>query len=867
MMPNPEDKSFLQSVGGKILAACLIGAIAVALAWVVLRVGFKEILMTVDRLSAPNEKLRIVNDLFHNITRLDQLQKTYALRNPDKPAGIFRRESRHLLQTIDTLRQLSAGNPAQVQRLDSMVTILHNRNQLFDSYAKLKSAFVQNEALSQRIRAVGKVIANRKPEVDSSIIRTNETTTTTTIIPEANNDSRKKSRQSFFSRLFGTRKALELPPALKQVEEELKVQIDTLSVAKQDKSIQKVQQIMRRLENEQHQRTNRLLARELALINAEGQLHHQLLRILHAIESEEINLVKNNSRLATQVVNASIGRIKTIIIITSLVAAFLVFLIFIDISRTNKYRRQLIAAKEEAEYLGQVKQRFLANMSHELRTPLQSIIGFAEQARRQEKPNPEFLEAIYQSSDHLLQIVNEVLDYSRIVSDTFSFEQRPFSLCQLAAEVVETMKPQAARKRLAVVLESQVPDIPLLGDPFRLRQILYNLLGNAIKFTAHGQVTLKITAGAFAEQQQHYCLAVADTGIGIPASETNRIFKVFEQVDGAVQGTSTGTGLGLSIVKTLVESQGGSIAVSSEPGKGSTFTLQLAFPLAPAAPATLAAPRDLPAGRPLFSGEILVVDDDAFILQLCGVIFNKHHIRNTCTTDARAVLEKQWDENLQLVLTDIRMPEVNGLELCRALRSRVPASCRIVALTAQALPEEREAILAQGFDGLLMKPFREQELLALVGGQPSATPAVPAAPAAITGPGDPPPRGPEAAMYQPDFSTLIRMTGGEEKLLQAVLHQFMAETGQDLAQLQDSLQQPAQAGTRELVVEVVHRLAGRSGQIGAKKLASRLQALEAALLDPRQPPGAWLGELAVLQQEVKALKAAVADKLHELQAA
>jgi signal transduction histidine kinase/CheY-like chemotaxis protein/CHASE3 domain sensor protein len=851
MMPNPEEKSFLQSVGGKVVAAFLIGAIAVALAWVVLRVGFKEILVTVDRLSAPNEKLRIVNDLFHNITRLDQLQKTYAIRNPDKPAGIFKQESRHLLQTIDTLRQLSAGNRAQVQRLDSMKAILRTRNQLFDSYAKLKSDFVQNEALSRRIRSVSKVIANHKPEVDSSIIRTNQKTTTTTFV-QGPEDARKGGRQSFFSRLFGSRKSAGLPPALKQVEEELMVQVDTLSVAKQDSAIWKVEKIMRRIEGEQHHRTNRLLGRELELINTEGQLHHQFLRILHAIEAEEIKLVKNNNQLATTVVNASIHRINTIIIVTSLVGALLIFLIFTDISRSNKYRRQLIAAKEEAEYLGQVKQRFLANMSHELRTPLQSIIGFAEQIRRQEKPDPQFLEAIYQSSDHLLQIVNEVLDYSRIVSDTFSFEQQPFCMQQLAAEVVETMKPQAARKRLAVVLERRMlPDTWLLGDPFRLRQILYNLLGNAIKFTESGQVTLKISAQAAADEQVHFCLVVQDTGIGIPASEIDRIFKEFEQVDGAVRGTSAGTGLGLSIVKTLVESQGGSIAVSSAPGRGSAFTLQLAFPKTPAPALAATPPRALPAGAPLFAGEILVVDDDAFILQLCGVIFNKHHIRHICTTDGRAVLEKKWD-TLQLVLLDIRMPDINGLDLCRALRSRVPAHCRIMALTAQALPEERQAILAQGFDGLLMKPFREQELLALIG------PAMPIEPPKVM---------PAGVGQQTDFSALIRMTGGEEALLRAVLHQFVVETRQDLKQLQQGLHQPVQGRAPEIVVEVIHRLAGRSGQIGAKKLSARLRALEVALRGPQQPLDGWLGEIAVLQQEVKALKAEVAHKLLELQEA
>ncbi|MGV3505025.1 MAG: hybrid sensor histidine kinase/response regulator [Adhaeribacter sp.] len=862
MMPNPEERSFLQSVGGKVVAAFLIGAVALALAWVVLRVGFREILVTVDRLSAPNEKLRIVNGLFHNITRLDQLQKAQALRNPEMPAGNFQQASRSLLLTIDTLRQMSAGNPAQLQRLDSMKAILHHRNELFDSYAKLKADFVQNEALASRIKSMGHLLANRKPQVDRSVIRTDKKVTTTTIYP---GDSR-KPRQTFFNRLFGSRKA-NLPSPLKQVEEDLKVQVDTLSVARRDNAIGKVQQIMRRIEGEQHLRTNRLMARELALVNTESQLHHQLLRILQALEAEEISLVKNNNQLATMVVNASISRINTILLVAAGLAGLLIFLIFTDISRSNRSRRQLIAAKEEAERLGQVKQRFLANMSHEIRTPLQAIIGFAEQLRHQQKPDPAFLEAIYRSSDHLLQIVNQVLDYSRIVSDTFAFEQKPFCLQQLAAEVVASLKPLAGAKNLELVLESELQaGAPVLGDAFRLRQVLYNLLGNAIKFTQQGRVTLQLSA-TDAGEKTSVRLAVRDTGIGIPAGEAERIFKVFEQVQGAAGGSAAGTGLGLSIVKSLVENQGGRISLSSVPGQGSVFTVELNYPKAAAAGLPAAPGLALPAGGCPAHGQVLVVDDDAFILQLCRAILGKHQVPNTCLSTGRSLLERDFDQNLQLVLLDIRMPEIGGLELCRVLRSRVPAACRIIALTAQALPEERQAILAQGFDGLLMKPFREQELLALLQAPaPVAAEALAPPVAAFQAPASPAPALAGPAYQQADFSVLIRMTGGEEALLQAVLQQFMTETQQDLDQLQQQLRSRRRGRLPRTLGGLLHRLAGRTGQLGARKLSARLQAAETALRDPRQSPEAWLGELAVLQQEVKALKAEVAGKLRECQA-
>ncbi|MGV3640667.1 MAG: hybrid sensor histidine kinase/response regulator [Adhaeribacter sp.] len=861
MMPKPEERSFLQSVGGKVVAAFMIGAIAVALAWVVLRVGFREILVTVDRLSAPNEKLRIVNGLFHNITRLDQLQKAQALRNPEMPAGNFQQASRSLLLTIDTLRQMSAGKPAQLQRLDSMKVILHHRNQLFDSYAKLKADFVQNDSLAGRIKSMGRLLANRKPQVDRSVIRTDKKVTTTTIYP---GESR-KPRQTFLSRLFGNRKA-NAPSPLKQVEEDLKVQVDTLSVARRDNAIGKVQQIMRRIEGEQHRRTNRLMARELALVNAESQLHHQLLRILQALEAEEINGVKNNNQLATMVVNASISRINAILLVAALLAVMLIFLIFTDISRSNRYRRQLIAAKEEAEHLGRVKQRFLANMSHEIRTPLQAIIGFAEQLRHQQKPDPAFLEAIYRSSDHLLQIVNQVLDYSRIVSDTFAFEKKPFCLQQLAAEVVASIKPLAGAKNLKLVLESELDACTLvLGDPFRMRQVLYNLLGNAIKFTEQGQVTLQLHAADAGDKTQ-FRIAVQDTGIGIPVADAERIFKVFEQVQGAGGASAAGTGLGLSIVKTLVESQGGRIALSSVPGQGTVFTVELSYPKA--SPALLPATPDLalPAGSCAAGGQVLVVDDDAFILQLCQAILGKHQVPHTCTSEGRALLERDFDQSLQLVLLDIRMPEISGLELCRALRSRVPAGCRIIALTAQALPEERQALLSQGFDGLLMKPFREQELLALLQTPAAAAEARSLAVEAEEEASMPAPAGPAAAYQQADLSVLIRMTGGEEALLQAVLQQFMAETQQDLDQLQKQLRSRRRSRLPQALAGVLHRLAGRTGQLGARKLSARLQAAEVALLDPRQSPETWLGEVAVLQQEVRALKAEVAGKLRECQA-
>ncbi|QNF32639.1 response regulator [Adhaeribacter swui] len=853
------DKFFLQSIRRKVIAAFLIGAIAIGLSWVVTRVGFEEMLFTVNKLSTPNEKLKVVNNLFRSITQLDQLQRVQAIKNPNKPYAAFKKESDYLLKTLDTLRELSTSNPLQVRRLDSMETILRSRDKLFMSYLKLRKDLVHNEALSRRIQGVSKYIAkNNKPKVDTSIVITNQRYVTTTTLPNADTLQiviKKKPKKSFLSRLFGGRKEEPVLPALKQVEEELKIQVDTLAVAKQDSSIWKIQKMMRRMEREQHDRTTKLLNRELALIHTNNQLHTQLLAILHVIEAEEINLDKQNSHQATEVVRASISRMNGIMVVFFAVAAFLAYLILIDIARSHQYRKQLIAAKEEAEHLGQVKQRFLANMSHEIRTPLQAIIGFAEQVHQQPQPKREALEAIYRSAEHLLQIVNEVLDYSRITSGKFTFEQQVFNMHQLIADVIQTMRVPAEQKSLALILKSTLPaSLYVSGDAFRLRQVLYNLLGNAIKFTHTGSVVLQVehTPG---EDMVDISFSVIDTGIGIPAPELERIFYLFEQADASVVRTHGGTGLGLSIAKTLVESQNGTIDVGSEPGVGSCFVIKLPFALATAPEPEVPG---LPVHQPLKyispnspNGKVLVVDDDAFIIQLCSTILNKYGILNTCTSNAAAILNQPWDSNIKLVLMDIRMPEINGLELCRRLRKKVGKNVKIVALTAQALPEEREAILAEGFDGILMKPFREQELLAWINAQqitgtgilPESTPDVLVTPAAV----------------ELDLSLLTRMTGNDDEQLRAILNQFIWDTEQDIDELEISLEEEAP----ETVAAIVHRLAGRTGQVGAKELAERLRQIEVAL-NNQQPLAQVTPELEPLQQEVKELTKKIIQKVKSL---
>lgn len=830
-MPAFKERFALFSIRKKVVLAFIIGCIAVALSWVIVRVSFREMLDTVKSSTAPHEKLRLVNSLFQAVSRLDQAQRSQAIRNPGLPYESFLKESQTLLKLIDTLRAYSRDNPEQLLRLDSMEDILHRKDELFIRYLRMRADFMYNKTLSKRINDLSDYIAVMGSQRDSNVVTTEHRTTTTTITDNPDTAEKKTGAEAFFRRLFGRKKAdRDKAQPRKSVTEVLNVHVDTLAVAQRDSMIRGIESAMQGIEKDQHYKGMKLVSREMALNNSSSLLIAQLLSMIRKLEAEEIGILSRNNAKATEVVNSSMLRTGIIMLLFLAITGILVFLILADISKSNLYRARLLEAKEEAERLSAVKQRFLANMSHEIRTPLQSIIGFSEQIRKEEKPEQESLDAIYHSSGHLLQIVNEVLDYSRIVSGKFSFEKQNFSMRQLLTEVAKTMEMQALKKNIGFACELPAEEMLYSGDAFRLRQILYNLLGNAIKFTEKGRVTLKAEAHPFPKKTE-FIFRIADTGIGMSEEEKKRVFTIFEQADTTIQRTFGGTGLGLSIVKSLVEAQNGSIDLQSTPGEGSEFTIRLAYQNVNAAAAGLP---DQPAGPLLpFRGKVMVVDDDPFILRLCSAIFQKHAVGHVCYLSAAEALAAPRDEEISIVLTDVRMPVTGGVELGRLLRGQKDFDAKIIALTAQVLPGEKELLLRQGFDGILMKPFMEADLLRITGMHA----------AGITHGGS---GTAEGAVF--DLSAILQMSMNDPELLKDNLRVFTEEATKDLELLQAA---PGENNARRLS-ETAHRLAGKTAQAGAKAIAAELRMIEKEL-EAGKDPEMYREEILALCNAVKGL--------------
>jgi signal transduction histidine kinase/DNA-binding response OmpR family regulator len=789
----------------KILAAFLLTLIAIAVALTIAHFSFSEMMGTVDKLSEPNEKLLKLNKVFEEITTLDQQQRAEAIQNPEKPFKYFLDQTGYLQLMIDSLAALKWDN-VQRKRLQSLREILDQRNQIFVSYMKVKAELADNKAFSLQLDTLSNILRQGQKNTDSIV-----TTQRQTITRYIQQDSLKAaaSRKSFLKKLFSKKKdkVADVPPV--QVEEQTNVTVDTLTIAHNGIDIDAIQRRMRELEIDQRSQRKKLQNKELELIHANSLFINQLLNTLHEVENEELANIRASNHKAADVFNIGITRMQILMLSFFVAIALLLYFILLDISKSNYYRQQLEKARDHAEELSKIKQRFLANMSHEIRTPLQSIIGFSEQLKQQSNGG-EAVEAIHSSSEHLLHIVNEVLDYSRIASGNFSISKEPFKLLSVVREIESAIRIQAQRRNLTFLVDTEkTGEFHLTGDAFRLRQILYNLLGNAVKFTPGGFVKLAVTTRE-EEGSVKAVFEITDSGIGMSEEELKRVFNQFEQANVDITKTYGGTGLGLSIVKSLVEVQNGTLDVTSKPGTGSTFRVALTFekyqPLAEAA--------DGRSDKPIASTpatHVFVVDDDPMILKLCGLILRKNEIPYRAFERAEDLLNLKPQQDVSHILMDIRMPGINGVELCKLLKPKYPQA-KFIALTAHVLPEEKNSLLDKGFDIVLSKPFHEREIVHLLGSQKKKS-------------------NESNDSTMPDFRVVREMTMGDDALFQSIMQQFIEESDEDVTRLE----QHVKLNNRKAVREVVHKLAGRFAQMGVTHISEKFHELEIRLVSGGEP--------------------------------
>ncbi|MGA2721322.1 MAG: ATP-binding protein [Bryobacteraceae bacterium] len=389
-------------------------------------------------------------------------------------------------------------------------------------------------------------------------------------------------------------------------------------------------------------------------------------------------------------------------------------------------RAKVLEEKTRADEANQAKSRFLAHMSHEIRTPLNGVIGLSRLLEEMSVPDEarDTLRLIHSSGDALLSVVNGILDFSKIEAGKLDVEVIPFRLRACLEESLEMFRPAAAKKDLGLRC-SLAPDVPewAAGDGTRLRQVLLNLLSNALKFTSSGEVTLSAKVDREDDAAHLIAIEVRDTGIGIPPEDLHSLFNSFSQVDASISRRYGGTGLGLAITKRLVELMGGAISVESKPGVGTRFRFTILLPEAqePRPAQTVVAPA--PGERGL---KVLVAEDNPVNQIVVLALLRKLGVNADLATDGSQAVAAVLEHDYDLVLMDMQMPEMDGLAATREIRSRLPADRQpvICALSAHATTDDRDACLRAGMNGFLTKPLEPEKLRNLLAGlaAPSSAP-------------------------------------------------------------------------------------------------------------------------------------------------
>ena len=700
------------------------------------------------------------------------------------------------------METLSAADDQQNLRTDSLLTLIHEKDQntiqmlrvLSEANDSLLSASEIEEIISEQ----DSVIIQQR--VQHRVITKRDSLLTT------------PNKKGFFKRLaevFAPSKDSDV-----LVNTSLEVATDTIlePVASKDSLQQKIRMATeeKRL---QRRRTIRRTSTKYQRMNS--QLTARMDSLIKQYEEEMTLRARQDAEMQQEVRMRSARTIAGIAIGAVLLSAFFLVLIVRDISRSNRYRRQLEEANKRAEDLLVAREKLMLAITHDFKAPLGSIMGYTELLSRltEDERQRFYLDNMKSSSEHLLKLVSDLLDFHRLDLNKEEVNRVTFNPSQLFEEIYVSFEPLTVAKGLA--LQCHVaPELNgrYVSDPLRLRQIVNNLLSNAVKFTQQGEITLTARYDS-----SKLTIAIADSGKGMAAEDRERIFQEFTRLSGA-QGEE-GFGLGLSIVKKLVVLLEGTIDVQSKLGEGSCFTVVLPlYPVGESIPESQSSPENETAdideaatAVPLMKViRVLLIDDDKIQLSLTAAMLKQHGVDAVCCEQLEELIEQLRTSVFDVLLTDIQMPAINGFDLVKLLRaSNIPQAKTIPVIAVTARSEmDKDVLCEHGFAGCLHKPFTVKELLMTVNeGQLSADEVHITEDMINTG---------------INFSALTAYSGDDPEAAYSIIQTFVEETKKNVERMRQAFVDKDTDG----IAAMAHKLLPLLTLIGASDAIAPLKFLE-----------------------------------------
>ncbi len=700
------------------------------------------------------------------------------------------------------METLSAADDQQNLRTDSLLTLIHEKDQntiqmlrvLSEANDSLLSASEIEEIISEQ----DSVIIQQR--VQHRVITKRDSLLTT------------PNKKGFFKRLAEVFAPSKDSAVL--VNTSLEVATDTIlePVASKDSLQQKIRMATeeKRL---QRRRTIRRTSTKYQRMNS--QLTARMDSLIKQYEEEMTLRARQDAEMQQEVRMRSARTIAGIAIGAVLLSAFFLVLIVRDISRSNRYRRQLEEANKRAEDLLVAREKLMLAITHDFKAPLGSIMGYTELLSRltEDERQRFYLDNMKSSSEHLLKLVSDLLDFHRLDLNKAEVNRVTFNPSQLFEEIYVSFEPLTVAKGLA--LQCHVaPELNgrYVSDPLRLRQIVNNLLSNAVKFTQQGEITLTARYDS-----SKLTIAIADSGKGMAAEDRERIFQEFTRLSGA-QGEE-GFGLGLSIVKKLVVLLEGTIDVQSKLGEGSCFTVVLPlYPVGESIPESQSSPENEAAdidkaatAVPLMKViRVLLIDDDKIQLSLTVAMLKQHGVDAVCCEQLEELIEQLRTSVFDVLLTDIQMPAINGFDLVKLLRaSNIPQAKTIPVIAVTARSEmDKDVLCEHGFAGCLHKPFTVKELLMTVNeGQLSADEVHITEDMVNTG---------------INFSALTAYSGDDPEAAYSIIQTFVEETKKNVERMRQAFVDKDTDG----IAAMAHKLLPLLTLIGASDAIAPLKFLE-----------------------------------------